>query len=257
MARPRRLITLVLLAGLAVEGDEPPLRVGVGVSPPYSFMSQGRPAGIEVELLAELTRIDSGLRFSGLEQFVTVGRAVEDMNSGRLDIALSAKTPERANLYDFLEPPIETVRVRLLGLRDEKQRIERFEQLAALGDSAAVLTTLGGTPHQMLRTHPGLSIDASIGGAEQQVQKLLRGRGRFVFGLESTLTAAAMQLGVADRVRWQPLAAGTLDMHLAVSRKLPAERRARLESAWKKLTSSSKLSEVIHRYRGEAIADTP
>lgn len=246
---------LLAAALAAAHADEAALRVGVGNSPPYTFESQGVPVGIEIDLLHEVEHLDPSLHFVGMDQFLTVNRVIEEMNAGRLDVALSAKTPERAARYHLLEPAIHTVRIRLLGLRDDTVRVESFSQLLELGQQGVVLVTPGSTPYRVLAQQPGLALDAAAIGVEQMLQKLALRRGRFAFGLESTFQASASVLGISGRLRWQPLVAGSVDMHLAVSRRLPPDTISRLDAAWKKLASSSKLREIISRYSGEPIAD--
>lgn len=248
--------SLALAAGVATAAaDYAPLRVGVGNSPPYTYESQGKPAGIEIELLHELEKLDPGLHFVGLDQFLTVNRVIEEMNAGRLDVAMSAKTPERAARYHMLEPAIHTVRVRLLGLRDDPAHIDSLAQLAELGPQAPVLVIPGSTAYRLLTQQQGLTLDAASISVEQLIQKLALKRGRFAFGLETTFQSSASVLGLSDRLRWQPLVAASLEIHLAVSRRLPADEVARLDTAWKKLASSSKLKEIISRYSGDPIAE--
>ncbi|GAB3262094.1 substrate-binding periplasmic protein [Chitinimonas naiadis] len=248
---------LLLLSLSQVWAKDPPLRVGVGNSPPYTYLIDGKPGGIEIDLLRELEAIDPSLHFTGLDQFMPVKRVVAEVDAGRLDLALSAKTPERMARYRVLEPAIHTVRLRLLGRHDEALRIDHFGQLAALGPDATILVSPGSSPHAFLLKQTNLVLDAAPIDSQQMLQKLLLGRGRFVFGIDSSLQAAAGRLGVSPQLRWQPLESLQLDMHLLASRQLPAARWEKLNVAWKKLAASPKLKLILNRYSSPAIAETP
>ena len=252
-----RALLLAWAVALVAQAEILPLRVGVGNTPPYSYLEHGKPAGMEVELLREIARLDPGLQFVGLDNFLTARRVVEEMNAGRLDLALGGKTPERGARYHVLEPAIHRVRLRLLSRADEPLRVDSLASLAAHGERSAVLVIPGTTAHTLLLKQTGLVLDAAPVDVEQMLQKLVAGRGRFAFGLESAMQISADRVGLSSRLRWQPLDAGELDIHLLVSRHLPADTLQRLNAAWKKLAASPKLKEVVHRYTGEAIVETP
>ncbi|HEY9102004.1 substrate-binding periplasmic protein [Chitinimonas sp.] len=253
----RWLRWFLLCLGSLAWAQDPPLRVGVGNFPPYSYLVEGEPAGIEIDILRELESIDPGLRFTGLNQVLLVKRVVTEVDAGRIDLALSARTPERLARYQMLEPPIHTARLRLLGRRDEALQIDNLEQLAELGNEAVVLVAPGSSPHAYLLRQAGLSLDAAPIDSQQMLQKLLLGRGRFVFGFEPALAAAANRLGVSDQLRWQPLQAGMLEMSLLASRQLAPARWAKLNAAWKKLAASPKLKLILARYSTATIVESP
>jgi hypothetical protein len=252
-----RAALFALCCCVLVHAEEGVLRVGVGNSPPFSFIERGKPVGIEVELLAEITRIDPALQFAGLDEPSTIGRVIEEEREGHIDVSFSAKSPARAARYYFLEPAIEVTRVRLLARADDGLRVGTLDELAALGDKGVVLVLPGSTPYSMVASHQGLVLDAPPINIEQLLQKLAFGRGRFAVGLESSMQYTAFKLGLTRQFRWEPAILGELSLHLVASRRLPAERLARLDAAWKKLAASPKLKEVVQRYAGDPIAETP
>lgn len=247
---------LLCLGGLAWAQD-PPLRVGVGNFPPYSYQVDGEPTGIEIDILRELEAIDPGLRFTGLDQFLLAKRVVAEVDAGRIDLALSARTPERLARYQVLEPPIHSARMRLLSRRDEPLQIDSLQQLAELGSEASILVAPGSSPHAYLLGKTGLNLDAAPIDSQQMLQKLLLRRGRFIFGFEPALAAAATRQGVSGQLRWQPLEVGSLEMSLLASRQLAPARWAKLNTAWKKLAASPKLKLILARYGAASIAESP
>ncbi|MBV8466958.1 MAG: hypothetical protein JO218_13525, partial [Burkholderiales bacterium] len=182
---------------------------------------------------------------------------IEEEREGHIDVSLSAKSPTRAARYHFLEPAIETTRVRVLARAEDAIRIDKLDDLAALGDKGILLALPGSTPYSMVVGHPGIVLDAPPISIQQLLQKLIVGRGRFALGLERSMQFTAFKLGATRQFRWEPVILGELSLHLVASRRLSPERLARLDAAWKKLAASPKLKEVIQRYAGEPIAETP
>ncbi|KUK24980.1 MAG: Metal dependent phosphohydrolase [Thermotoga sp. 50_1627] len=75
------------------------LRVGIYDNPPQVYLSDGRPAGLYIEVLESIAE-DNGWKIEYV--FATFSEQLENLKTGRIDILVSiAYTEERAKLYDY------------------------------------------------------------------------------------------------------------------------------------------------------------
>lgn len=75
------------------------VRVGIYDNPPQVFLSNGRPAGLYIELLEKIAK-ENGWKLNYV--FSTFSEQLENLKNAKIDVLVSiAYTPERAQIYDY------------------------------------------------------------------------------------------------------------------------------------------------------------
>ena len=75
------------------------VRVGIYDNPPQVFLSDGRPAGLYIELLEKAAK-ENGWKLDYV--FATFPEHLENLKNGKIDVLVSiAYTQERAQIYDY------------------------------------------------------------------------------------------------------------------------------------------------------------
>jgi polar amino acid transport system substrate-binding protein len=125
------LFVLWLLSTFAAVGSER-LIVAYPQWPPYKIVQNGRIAGIDALVLAEITR-RTGLEFDYVE--CPWARCLVMLQNGSADMITSiAQTAERRESMDFLEPPArDSYPIAFYTNIKAKQTISRYEDLYGLG----------------------------------------------------------------------------------------------------------------------------
>ena len=165
--RPVALLRPVLLwlccAGAWAEPAAEPLRVVTDYWPPFRMAGRdGRVEGLDIDLLEELQR-RTGVQFEVRRQ--PWARALEDMRRGQADLMTGlARTAEREQYIDYLQPAYHTCAPRLYGSPQRAASIRDYAQLTGLRigyvlqsayfepfDSDPALTKIGVKNEEQLR----------------------------------------------------------------------------------------------------------
>lgn len=151
-----------------------------------------QPPGFCVECVRALIAHDPGLQFEGLEHCLPVLRIERELAAGGLDVFFGLlKTSARLERYRFIEQPtlyVSRHRVAVRAQDHEVDPVHEFEDVRALGDKGFVLATRGTAYASYLLRQPGLKVDD--GGIDhlQNLRKLMKGRGRFFYQSEVTIS---------------------------------------------------------------------
>ncbi|WP_256662349.1 ABC transporter substrate-binding protein [Pseudomonas sp. F(2018)] len=174
----RRALVLLLFSGcVSAQQAGEPLRVVTDYWPPFRMQGAGgRLEGLDIDLLDELQR-RTGLRFEVRLQ--PWARALEDMRRGQADLMTGlARTPEREQYIDYLEPTYHACAPRLYGAPER----------AAIGDYAQLGGMRIGYVLQSAYFEP-FDSDAAlhkigVKNEEQLLQMQLRGRVELMIGTD-------------------------------------------------------------------------
>ncbi|HEX7675892.1 MAG TPA: transporter substrate-binding domain-containing protein [Bdellovibrio sp.] len=215
---------------------------------PKGMQERGRVQGYSVDIIRALQDIDKKIEFTGYDQLCTFPKIEADLQSGKLDVFISAfKTPEREKKFYFIDIPIYIMRFMMVVRRNDSTKVKTFDDIRGKSDN--VILTLHGTAMQMiLERDPGLNLDASASLVEENLKKLESGKGRFLFlvdlGLQHTLNEPPWR----GKFRILPAVFGAQGQYVMVSRKLSGKDIELLQHALSSLRNSGKLDEIFRHY---------
>lgn len=227
------------------------LKTAAQDSPPKFIRQEGAPAsGISVEVMQAISRIDPTLSFVGGDRFMPLRRIEHQLEDGELDVFFGfARNKRRLDTYHFIEPPLYRVANVLAVRRQDPIDIRRLEEIKALGEDGIVMVVAGHLQVEQLKTI-GIEVDDRGTSLGQNVQKLVKGRGRFVFQSESSVRAA-IRLSppdIRENVRILPTKFNVSGRHIAFSKNVAPETVAKVERALEELHASGELQRIANKH---------
>lgn len=174
-----RALALLMLCGCAwAQQPGQPLRVVTDYWPPFRMAGvDGQLQGLDIDLLNELEK-RTGLHFEIRLQ--PWARALEDMRSGQADLMTGlARTAEREQYIDYLEPSYYACAPRLYGAPARAASLASYQQLQGLR-IGYVLQSVYFEPFDSDST----LLKVGVKNEEQLLQMLLRGRVELLIGTD-------------------------------------------------------------------------
>nr|WP_246463206.1 transporter substrate-binding domain-containing protein [Nitrospirillum iridis] len=222
---------------------------------PYHGPADAKSPSMCEEIMLALVRQVAGVRLVWSTQWLTHGRAVQELAAGRLDADCGYyRTPEReAQLLYSRQAAIRLETV--LAVRvDDPATVESFDDLrAALADGHDMVLVNAGSAFLDRLHQAGISdrnIDAWASHSDTNLRKLMRGRGRFFIFRNPGLTEIIQSNGWDGRVRVLPHPLAMDEQFLVFSRHLDPALRERLEAALAGLAADGTLAQIAQRHGG-------
>lgn len=208
------------------------------------------PPGFCVELAQALQAQDPGLQFSGLQRGLPLKRVLLELSGGQIDVFFSLiDSPSRRRQVDFLDAPVlYEARHQLAARTDDPANPKNYAELRALGPGASVLVTHGTVYEEMLRLQGGLTVRSTALSNRQNLQMLLRGRGRFFCHAGSTLKQEIEAAGLGAQLKVLPAVLQVQHQRVAFAPGLDPAVRARLANALQALEAQGRLAALRTRY---------
>lgn len=208
------------------------------------------PQGFCVDLVRALEAQDPKLRFSGLQRKLPLKRVLLELMGGQVDVFFSLiDSPTRRQQVDFLDAPVlYEARHQLAARIDDAARPADYAALRALGKDAVILVTHGTVYQEMLREVGGLNVQATALSNRQNLEMLLRGRGRFFCHAGSTLRAEIEAAGLSARLQVLPAVLRVQQQRVAFAPGLDPALRARVVQALQAVDRQGTLAALRRRY---------
>lgn len=239
-----------LTAGNATFGDE--ITTFYQDSNPKYIASNGRIYGLcmdiikAVEDVANLSVVNTGLPAS---PFRPLKRIILDVANGNIDVFFClARNTSREALFDYVSTPLYEVNHRVAVRSGEYTDVETLDDIRALG-TATVLTNFGTATERFLMKQRGIEIDASASTLTANLQKLLLGRGEFVYFHDIGLYSTIRQNFSDKKIDVLPASFRSYHHYLVVSKNAPTDLKDRLEKAVAVLEANGTLGAIIKKYK--------
>lgn len=179
-----------------------PTRLEVGgdyAFAPYSFIENGRPAGIDVDLMRELSRRTGVELHVHLQPFK---RVLEELRQGRLDAGMAVLHSTEREAFLQYTGVLRLSRYQLFVRRGQEFPFERAEDLR--GRSVAVVRgfLVGDTLREELSS-ARVRLE-SVASQEQTLRMLLAGRVDAIAGQSVVMRHLAREQGAAGRLSALP-----------------------------------------------------
>jgi ABC-type amino acid transport substrate-binding protein len=198
----KRILTSLLaicLAGPAVAG---PLRLGIWEAAEPYFIRQGDEwTGMCADILRAVTAVNPRQQFVLPTQAMPVRRVEHEMLAGRADLVCGARITAARQTAGMQFCGCRYITSARLAVRaDDPVQIRQWDDVRQLGDKGIVLIVQGNSEIDRLQ-RDGIRLDAGSPSGEQNIRKLLAGRGRFFYARESYFHYVAPKLKEFANVR--------------------------------------------------------
>jgi ABC-type amino acid transport substrate-binding protein len=215
------------------------------------FIKQGGPiVGLCVDIFNAIERVDNDLKFSGLTEFTPLPRIEAYLEEGQMDAFCGlAKTEKRLVKLDFIDTPIYTTNSVLAARADEKADIKNLDDIRKLGSDALILTVTKTVQAEYLASQPGLLVDSTAKDTSTNLQKLISGRGRFIYHNDFALEDEIKRDNLSGKIKLLPAQIVTEGRYMVVSKRTSAALREKLRLAIEKLSKSGELAKLFEPYR--------
>ncbi len=206
-------------------------------------------AGICIDILRAIERVDPKIRFSGDQNRLPLRRVQLALQFGEIDAYCGLnKSVEREQWSVFIEPPLYALDYTMAVNADDNVQIRSFDDLRHLGANGTILVMSGSESAMRLHNLGGLDIDASGTGQEANLRKLMAGRGRFFYRHTLGLRAEIHRLGLEGKIRILPVSLDREYQYLLVSKKTSPDVVERLRRSVVKLQTSGELARIMASY---------
>lgn len=242
-----RLLPLLLLACSCAWAQSPerPLRVVTDYWPPFRMAgADGQLEGLDIDLLHELEK-RTGLRFEIRLQ--PWARALEDMRSGQADLMTGlARTPEREQYIDYLDPFYYACSPRLYGPASRAAAVDSYQKLQGL----RIGYVLQSAYFEPFDSDASL-LKVGVKNEDQLLQMQLRGRVEVMIGTDCQVDFQLRDLDLGQRLvklSYRPPSRTLLYLGLSRASEHDADR-AVLEQALRELLRDQWLRQAAKAYR--------
>ncbi|MDD0843058.1 substrate-binding periplasmic protein [Pseudomonas sp. Gutcm_11s] len=241
-----RALVLLLFSGCAwAQQVGEPLRVVTDYWPPFRMQgSGGKLEGLDIDLLDELQR-RTGLRFE--VRLLPWARALEEMRLGQADLMTGlARTAEREQFIDYLEPAYHACAPRLYGAPERAAAIRQYAEL----DGLRIGYVLRSAYFEPFDSDTSL-IKIGVKNEEQLLQMQLRGRVELMIGTDCQVDFQLRDPALASqltKLAYQPPVQTRLYVGLSRASARKAERQV-LARALQQLLQEGRMASVARRYR--------
>src|SRR5471032_589502 len=206
-------------------------------------------SGMCIDVFRAIEKADPELKFVGADEWEPPARIEVSIFYKKTDAACGLiKNKERESRFTMPEPPLFNFRYALAVRKDDSVAISNWDDVIRLGHDNVVLVVHGMGPSRLLEDIPGLPLDSGSSTIQQNFDKLLAHRGRFVYykvpGFQHLLRERCMQ----DKIRMLPATMSTQRMYMVIGRHVPPATVERLRLAIRKLKNSGELDRIQARW---------
>jgi ABC-type amino acid transport substrate-binding protein len=241
---------LLLLAAGAGQAQELTLRTVQQASSIVKYDPEGAPqrAGLCMDVLRAVERVDPGLKFTGLDQAMPLRRVERLLADGQIDAFFCLlRSPERERQWRYVPVPLYAVRHVIVQRLDDSRAVDSLLDLATASQLKPVLVTRGTVLARKLET-AGVNL-AEVSSEREALQMLVLGRTNAIYGQDINLLRHIRDARLADRVRLGRTVFQEDAQYLAVRADLPAAIVERLTEALRRLEHDGVLRLLSEKYR--------
>ena len=205
--------------------------------------------GLCADILRMVEQESERLQFRWEHKFVPIRRTMKHLASGKIDLAVGySYTPQRAEQYLISQTSLYEINHVLVVREDDPVQVASFEELASLDKQGKVLTLFGGGTADYLKQHSGLVIDDYAKSPEILLERLLKGRGRFVYYYDYSLIYTIARESLQDCFRILPHSFKTYSHYIVYSPHLSREIINEIERILKDLKARGELARIYRKY---------
>lgn len=244
---------LMLAAGLslgAAQAQDPPLKTVLQAGSVIKYDPDGGPQrpGLCLEVLRAVERVDPGLRFTGLDQWVPLKRLERLLAEGQVDAVFCLlKSPERERLWRYVPVPLYGIRHVVLQRADDTQRLDNLADLAAASQAKPVLVARGTALARWLQAAEVKVTEVNT--EREALQMLALGRADVVYGQDINLQRHLADARLGGVLKFGRTVFHEEAQYLAVRSGLPAATEERLAQALRRLEREGTLRQLADKYR--------
>ena len=253
----RCLFLFAILAGFPFAHAVTELRTAAHESTEPKFVSVGESAsksvtGICVDIFRAIERVEPSVRFVGEQTWMPMARHETEIASGSQDVACGLiRTSDREAKFIYLEPALFTVNYMLVARSNDSVQINNWDDVRKLGADGAVLVTAGHGPARHLGLLGGLTIDSGGKTAVSNLQKLVAGRGRFIYHRNPGITGEIRRAGFSDKVKVLPTVMHATKLYMLVGKHVPKATVSKIQSALMQLEKKGELVRLLDKWKEE------
>ncbi|WP_229219486.1 ABC transporter substrate-binding protein [Duganella sp. BJB1802] len=239
------MLSLLSTAGDGIAATDIRTAAQQGTEPKFQGAGDGRVAGVCIDIMRAIERLDSGLRFTGDQVWQPLPRIYSSLDRGMQDASCGlSRNPERERKYLFVGPALFTIRYYLVARIDDTAVVGSWDDLRRLEPDNVVLANRGFAGVGILEQAGVARIDAGAGDPKLNLQKLLAHRGRFFFHRTPGLKTLLERAGVAAKVKILPTEMAASPLYFMVSRRFDPALAERLRAALQTLEKSGELERI-------------
>lgn len=214
--------------------------------PKFVKNPDGSIGGIAVVVMRAIEKVDSSIKFVGDQNFVPFRRIEQSIENGSLDVFFGfAKNEEREAKYVYVNPPIYMVGNAIVVKKADS--IEDIKDLSQLAGKGIVLTSYGVFQSKLLKD-AGADVDDSATGLDNNLKKLIAGRGRFLMQSEIELKAAIVSGEYQNEVRVLPTLHNLSGRYIAFSKSVNPDLINKVVKALEILEKNGELKTIYNKY---------
>lgn len=216
--------------------------------PKFIKNSDGNFSGLCIELI-RLIEKNSNYQFSYPKDFVAIQRIEANLKNAAIDVHFGLnKTPSRENTLIFGAPLYKVKFVILANVNDEI-KIQTIDELKKIANADSVLTIGGTAVNDFVTKQLGIKVDNGSNSINNNLQKLLNGRGRLLIytdlGLSYEMNNNPNYIG---KFKILPLVLQESDQWLLFSQKVPGKYRTEIVETIKNLKNSGEWDKILTKY---------
>ncbi|QDG77666.1 ABC transporter substrate-binding protein [Labrenzia sp. PHM005] len=219
---------------------------------PKYIDSGDKVSGLCIELIHAVEKKLGDVTFVGKpsgDQFRPLKRIEVEVANGTIDVFFCmAKNSRRADLFDYIRTPLYEVNHVVAVRKGEHQNIKEFGDIRRLGN-VSILTNFGSATARFLSKQGGLNVDSSGQTLDQNLKKLIVGRGEFVYFHDIGLYSTIREKFKDEPLEVLPARFHSYHHYLVISKKAPVGLRDRLESAIADLHNDGTLESIVQKYK--------
>ncbi len=248
------VVVLILVYPALTFGIE--LKTGAQNAYPKFFLNDaGEMSGLEIDIMRVLELNVPNLRFVGRKtldiSFVPWKRQQDEVEKGDLDVIFGiTKTDARLKRgFVYIDTPLYTIHNVMAVRADDPVQVNSFEDIKALGKYGIILALAGAASMRFLEQQDvPLRIDGTGHTVRQNIQKLIRRRGRFFFYHDLGLNAVIKDEGLTEQIKVLSTHFRTYTHHMAFSSQVSPDVITQIEDALKKLEANGELKRIFDKY---------
>lgn len=242
-------VAVLCFAAMAAQALELKTR-GQDETEPKFMVTSGKVSGSCVEIFRAIEKTDPELHIVGDQDMVPLKRLEMMLDAKDADIACGlVHNAERDKKFVFIDPPLFQVNNVLIVRADDLVSVGSWDDVRKLGTDGLVLGNAGRGPVAKLKKMEGVLVDDSAKGTEQNLQKLMLGRGRFFYHRTPGAMSEIRQAKLEGKVKVLPVALSSDDYLMMLGRHVPAATASRLTAALNKLKASGELKAIADRWK--------
>lgn len=204
--------------------------------------------GICYEIIKEVERADSGLKFVGLERKMSIGRIESYLDKGSIDIFFCLiKSASREKTMNFFSEKLYPVNTVFVVRKHDPIDVSNFKQVEKVQEGNTVLVNRGSILKEDLVGYK-FPINDHAKDTMQLLKMLESGRGRFVYMQDIEIRSFLREHGLKGRYRILPAKLVSTYQRVTFRKGLPDHARARVAKALKKLRDNGRLEAIYSKY---------